>query len=236
MPIKTVDTVDLVPEAQRANAIERKDGKFSYEEPADDSAAQTALTSERAQHAETKKKLKTANENLTTAQGEITTLQEAVAKGGGAISADALKAINDRTTAAVSAAEARATAAEDKARKAKTRADAQITAIASGSVRDKQTLDEYLTLIEPMLGVDDAGNTIVRDAAGNPTGEPLEKAMAKGGTLRRKWAFLGTGSSGASSEGSDGDAPASNYDAAAAGKAAGEKEKAARTAATSAFT
>lgn len=239
---ETVDTIELIPAELRAGAIERKDGKFSYEKPAepktDDAGpgAQAALIAERAQTAAQRKKTTDAQAALVAAQAEVQRLTDEAAVKGGALSADALAAINLRTAASVKAADDKAAAAELKATRATTRAALQLQAIASGSVRDAQTLKQYLDLAERFTTVDDKGNTIVIDDAGNPTGEALDKATAKGGSLRWKWAYLGTGSSGGGGEGSDDDATASTYDAAKAGREAGVKEKASRVAAAVAFT
>ena len=239
MEFETVDTMELVPEELRADVIERKDGKFSFAKPkaAEDAGAGAvaALAAERTRAATATQRAKDAATALTAAQAEVQRLKDEMAVKSGAVSAEAVAAINTRVTTIQSEADTKVAAAEEKARKSTTRADAQLQAIASGSVRDKQTLGEYLDLISPFLGVDDKSNTIVLDAAGNPTGEPLDKAMAKGGSLRRKWAFLGTGSSGGGGEGSDDDAPTSAFDAAKAGRDAAAKEKASRSAASTAF-
>jgi hypothetical protein len=63
MPIKLYDTRDAIPEAQRAAAIETKDGKFAAEEPTDpglSDAGKRALDAERERANEAEKARKAA--------------------------------------------------------------------------------------------------------------------------------------------------------------------------------
>jgi hypothetical protein len=216
MPLKTYETRDEIPDAQRESAIERKDGKWIVEEAVDTTKLSTALDKER----QRAKDEKAAREAVERERDELKAAKEATEKG---VTREALDKINADAEKKFAPIVEENAALKAKLRKATLTDRLEARALKAGIMPDRvqkaiKDLDGRVDLTE------DGEDFVVKDAKGNVTAEPLDEFLAKTYKAEAPFFYSGPGGSGSGAQGSDG-GNGSGYDPAAAGKKAGERQK-----------
>lgn len=223
MPLKTFDSLDAIPDAQRSAAIETKAGKFILEEPGDAEALKDE--GRRAVQAE-RNKAKTEKERADALQAEIDRLKTDSEAAQAGISAQKLQEIRDRELKPL----------QDENRTLKERVDSlehtinftkSVEDLARKSnvmVEDEGRFEDFMSTVQRRTRkAPDGKSYIVLDRAGNETTQTLDELISK--TLPAEKSHLyksGTGSGSGAGQGGGG---ASGYDPVAEGKRMAAAEK-----------
>lgn len=231
MALKTYDTKDAVPEAQRAAAIETADKKWIVEEPADTSKADEAIRKIRDEKKAAEDKLKAAEKE----RDDLKREKDAAAKG---ISAEELQKIRDEEAKKLKPVEDERDALKLENRKLKLRDRARAEAIKHGMIEER--LDEdVMDAIEKRLDLASDGTTIVvKDKKGNVTSDTLDTFFTKTYKGEKAYLYKGPGGSGsgADASGTGGEAGDGEQQAREAGKKAAAAQKQSATENKLAFT
>ncbi len=221
MPLQTYDSKDAVPEAQRATAIETKDGKFvSYSEPEPlGDKGQKALDDERTARRAAEKLAKDEKK-----RADDLELQRQANEAK--VPADQLEKWKQERDQAVAAEQAKTAEAERKLKRVEVERQFRDIAILPEVNMYMERMDAEMTaIVTRNLSVSDAGKLCVVDAEGKPTTDD-PKAHVLAFKKTRPYLFRGPGSDGSGSQSSNGEGGGS-YDPVAAGKKAAEQQKAA---------
>lgn len=221
MPLKTYDTKESVPEAQRATAIETKDGKFVVEEVdttlGDRGAA--ALEKERAD----RKKAEDARKLAEKERDELKLKVDAAAKG---ITEVELQKIRDAEAAKIKPIEEERDRLARENRQLKLTDRVKALALASGVMPDR--IGKVMKDLEGRVDLTEDGNSIVvKDAEGKVTATTIENFLTTDYKKEAPFFYKGTGAAGSDSTGSEGGG-GSGYDPVAAGKAKAKAQVGAR--------
>jgi hypothetical protein len=196
MPLKLYDTQDAVPEAQRANAIETKDGKFAVveEDPQLADAGKRALDAERKRARDAEEARKAAEKE----RDDLKRTADAKAKG---ISEEELQKIRDAEAAARKPIEDERDRLAAENLKLKRDDKVQKLYLDNGGMSDRveDAMDQLLKRTE--LG--DADGIVFKDEKGQVTADDAETFFKKFRTAK-PWLFKGSGASGSGAEGSNG--------------------------------
>jgi hypothetical protein len=198
MPLKLYDTQDAVPEAQRANAIETKDGKFAIveEDPQLADAGKRALDAER-------KRAKDAEDARKATEKELNDLkrkQDAADKGITEEQLAALRAEDEKKRKPIEDENA---SLKSKLRKMTLTDRIQALALKYGVMPDR--IEDAMLALEKRTDLTDDGESIVvKDKAGTITSEKIEDFLAKTFKTEKPWLYSGSGASGSGAEGSNG--------------------------------
>lgn len=218
MPLKTYDSKDAVPEAQRAGAQELKDGKWLVEEPAVElgDAGKEALRKER-------EKVKAEKDRADSLEKERDDLALKAKAAEGKVSDSALAALRAEFETKLKAEKDLREKAEGVSREARKEKLFDALAIKSGAIEER--LPKMKKDILDRFELNDAGDGLtLKDAKGNPSAETPEDFLGKTYKADAAFFYKGVNGSGSGLEGSDGTS-GSGYDAAAAGKAQGIAER-----------
>lgn len=232
MPIKLYDTKDAVPEAQRATAIETKDGKFAVEEvdPGLGDAGKKAIDAMKAERDAAEKARKAAEKE----RDDLKLKADAAAKG---ITEAELQKIREEEAKKIKPIEEERDRIKAENRKLKRDDKIRAMALEKGIMPDRiekamRDLDGRVDLTEDEKGF------VVKDAKGNVTSETLDDFLTKTYKTEAPFFYAGSGGSGSGSEGSRGGGTddATVAAARAAGKAAADEQKKGREQNKLAFT
>lgn len=222
MPLKLYDTKDAVPEAQRAAAVELKDGKFavSEDDPALGEAGKRALQTER----DARKAAEDEKKKVEKERDELKLKAEAAAKG---VTEAELKKIRDDEALKLKPIEDELAKAKAENRKLKLTDRVKAMLLAAGVMPDRITkamkdLDGRVDLTE------DGNSIVVKDAAGTLTTEKIEDFVKTTYKKEAPFFYAGSGAAGSGGEGSEGgsgDEGDGKAAAVAAGKAAAAEQK-----------
>lgn len=198
MPLKVFDSKDAVPEAQRADAVELKDGKWVIsEDPAPElgDAGKRALEAARGERDAAKAALRIA-------EAERDALKrEAEARRSGVSEAE-LQRIREAEEAARKPLAEKAEQLEAENRKLKLTDRVRAAALKAGVMSDR--IDDAMLSLEKRTELGDSGGIVVLDAAGKATTTTLEEFLSGDFKKAKPWLFAGTGASGGGSRGSEG--------------------------------
>lgn len=231
MPMKLYDSKDAVPEAQRAAAVETKEGKFAVaEDPADlGEAGKKAIADERAARKAAEDKLKAAEKE----RDDLKLKADAAAKG---ITEAELQKIRDDEAKNRKPIEDENARIKAENRKLKLTDRVRAMGVKFGWMSDR--VEKAMKDLEGRVDLTEDGNSIVvKDAAGNVTAEKIEDFLSTTYKKEAPFFYAGTGASGSGSNGSEGGPAGDGVEAAkAAGKAAAEQQKQGREQNKLAFT
>lgn len=219
MPLKSYDTKDAVPEAQRATAVETKEGKFVVSEDLGD-AGKKAIESERAAREAAEAKLKTAEKE----RDELKLKAEAAAKG---ITEAELQKIREDEAKKVKPIEEERDRLKAETRKLKLTDRVKALALSKGALPDR--IEKMMRDLEGRVDLTEDGNSIVvKDAKGTVTAETIDDFLAKTYKTEAPFFYAGSGGGGGGSTGSDGGggSDADLTKAKADGKARADQQKA----------
>jgi hypothetical protein len=232
MPIKLYDKRDDVPEAQRAAAIETRDGKFAAEEvpdPALGDAGKKALQAERDRADKAERDRKAAEKE----RDELKLKAEAAEKG---ITEAELQKIRDAEAAGRKPIEEERDRVKAENRKLKLDDRVRALGVKYGWMPDRiekamKDLQGRVDLTEDEKGI------VVKDANGNVTTETIDNFLEKTYKAEAPFFYAGSGGSGSGSDGSGGGGSGGEgtEDAVKAGKAAAAEQKKGREANALAF-
>lgn len=224
MPLEFAATQDAVPEAQRAGAIEVKDGRWAYEKPSAlpsdlGATGQAAIDAMKQAVKDAKKEAADAKKRA----DDLETAQQARDKN---IPAEALAAMKAAEEAARAPIIKRAEEAEARLQRLEmVRQVREAAALPDVGMMTERLDDDMMDVLLKQLAPTDAGGVAVKDRAGNVTTVALKDHLV---SLKatKPFLFRGTGSSGGDSLPSNGDGHGSAYDPRAAGLAAAKAQTA----------
>lgn len=226
MPLKTYDTKDAVPEAQRTTAIETKDGKFLVEEPVDVASlraeGQRALDAER-ERANTEEKARKAVEK------KLADKERAETAEGKGVQAAELQRLRDEDAAARKPLEDRIATLEAENKTIRYSDRLKALGLKYGIMPDR--IDDAMLILEKRTAPDDKGGITVLDKDGKVSTQVIDDFLEKTFKTEKSYFYAGPGGSGGGGE--QGGGGGTGYDPVAAGKAAGEKQKQQQAAASS---
>jgi Rad3-related DNA helicase len=215
VPIKTFDSLDAIPEAQRSAAIETKAGKFILEEPVDTKTLESTLDKER----QKAKDAETARKAAEKERDELKQAREAAEKG---ISAEELQKIKDAEAAARKPIEEERDKLKAENRRLKLTDRARQLGLDKGIMKER--IAAAMKILDGRLDLADDGETIVvKDAAGKVTTESVTDFFEK--TFKTEAPFVYQADTGSGSGAGQGGGAASGYDPVAEGKRMAAAEK-----------
>jgi hypothetical protein len=225
MPLKTYASQAEVPEAQRAAAVEAKDGKWIVAEDDVGDAGKKALDAERDARRKADDKARAADDAKKALEQQLADLRlkaDAAAKG---ITEAELQKIRDTEAAKIKPIEEALAKAKAENRKLKLTDRVKALALANGVMPDR--IDKAMKDLDGRVDLTEDGESIVvKDATGKVTATTIEDFLKTEYRKEAKFFYKGTGSTGSGSEGSEGDGgDGSSYDPVAAGKAAAKEQK-----------
>lgn len=220
MSFELYDTKDAVPEAQRATAVETKDGKWAAPKvsaPLGD-GGESALKAERDARKAAEKLARDEKKRA----DDLERQREADAAN---IPKDQLEKWRQERDDAVAAEQAKTAEVNRKLDRVTVERHFREIAMLPDVNMFMERLDEdNLAIVTRRLGLSAAGTLCVTDADGQPTTED-PKAHILAMKAKRPYLFRGPGSNGSGSEQSNGAGGGGTYDAVAAGKAAAAAQK-----------
>jgi hypothetical protein len=197
MPLKIYDTKEAVPEAQRAAALETKDGKFAVVEETDElgEKGKAALQAERDRADAAEKARKLAEKKADDLERE----REARAKG---ISEEDLQRIRDDEAKARKPIEDENAALKAENRKLKLTDRVKALYLKHGGMPDR--VEDAMLVLERRTDLGDKDGIVVLGEDGKPTAESIDEFLSKTFKAAKPWLYEGTGASGSGSLGSEG--------------------------------
>ena len=220
MPLKTYATKDEVPEKDRANAIETKDGKFLVEEvdPALGEAGKAALQKER-------DKAKSEKDRADAAEKERDELKRAADAAAKGITKEQLDKIRDDEAKARKPLEDENAKLKVQLRKVQLedRLKERFLNAKGHPKRISTAMKELLTVVDL---TEDGNDFVVKDEKGNITTTKLDDYL--GGDFRKNfpYLYLGAGGSGGGGDAGNEGGTTGSYDPVKAGKDAAAQDKA----------
>jgi hypothetical protein len=191
MPLKLYATHDEVPEANRANAIELKDGRWAVDEidpNAVSPAAQEALEKERKAARDAEKARKDLEKQL----ADLKRAQDAAAHG---ITEEQLQQLRKEDAERRKPLEDEAAALRAENRRLKLTDRVKAAALAAGILNDR--IDDAMLALDRRTDLVEGGDSIVvKDASGKVTSEPLADFLKTTFRKEKPWLYSGTGTSG----------------------------------------
>lgn len=198
--LKLYDSLDAVPEALRATAVETKDGKLavSEDDPALGDAGKAALEAERTARTAAEKARKDAEKE----RDELKRSAEARAKG---VTEEELQRIRDAEAAARRPIEEERDRLAAENKKLKLTDRVQALALKHGVMADR--IEDAMKLLDGRTDLGDADGIVVLDKAGKVTAEPIDDFLSKTFKKEKPWLYAGSGATGGGSSGSEGGEP-----------------------------
>lgn len=217
MPIKIYDTKDAVPEAQRATAIETKDGKWAVEEELGD-GGKKAIDAMKRERDDAEKARKAAEKE----RDELKLKADAAAKG---ITEAELQKIREDEAKKLKPIEEERDRVKAENRKLKLDDRVRALGLKYGWMPDR--VEKAMRDLQGRVDLtEDEKSIVVKDAAGNLTTEPIDDFLQKTYKKEAPFFYAGSGGAGSGSEGSGGGAGEDVAAAAVkAGKAAAAEQK-----------
>lgn len=199
MTLKLFKTRDEVPEAQRAGAIELKDGQFAIEEapdPALGDAGARAIAAERTAREKAERERTEAQQELDRIRRE----NEARDKG---VTEAQLQEIRDAEALARKPIVDENAVLKAENKKLKYTDRLKQMALGAGIMTDR--IDDAMLVLEQRTQPGDAGGIVVLGKDGKATAETIENFLKVTFKTEKKFFYKGSGASGSGAEGSDGD-------------------------------
>lgn len=200
MPIKQYDTRDAVPEAQRAAAIETKEGKFvvSEEDPALGEKGERALAAAKEAQREEEKKRKAAEK-------EAADLKRERDARSNNITDEQLQKLRDEDAERRRLELDPITKERDdlkaKYRKATLTDRVQALALKHGVMPNR--IKQAMKILDERVDLTDSDAIVVKSEEGKVTTETIDDFLAKTFKKESPWFYAGAGGSGSGAQGSD---------------------------------
>jgi len=237
MALKTFDKKEDVPEAQRAAAIETKDGKWVAEDVELGDAGKRALDAERLRAKKAEDEKKAADDRAAAAERERDELKRQKNAEEKGVSKEALDKLREEDAKARKPLEDENAKLKADLRKVKVRDRARAMAVKAGMIEERLD-DDVMDAIEKRLDLASDGETlVVKDKSGAVTTTTPEKFFTEVYKAEKKYLYKGTGANGSGADGSEGGGgDTGTYDPVKAGKKLAEEQKKQSEAGKLAFT
>lgn len=219
--LKTFDTLDAIPEAQRASAIERKDGKFLLEEVdpnAISTVAQTTIDKLRKEKKEEKERADAAQ----TALDEAKAAADAAGKG---VTREALDEINKNAENKFKPVVDENATLKAENRKLKLTDRVRALALDAGIMPGWRIDKAMKDLADRIELSEDGDGFVIKDAKGKVTAETVDAFLKTTYKTEAPGFYAGPGGSGSGAEGSVDSGGTSDYDPKAEGKKMADAQK-----------